>query len=148
GDVRPGQTGVYTATITSGGEAVLTDPAVLGLMTTSKVLGSGAEVGSDIRHPNGNVYDQIQLVGPALTATANPGQVLRVSFVDLSDDIVQVEFSGAGAISIVLENASGPAAPLHYTQPGVTYMKGHAGVVIAGADETTYVAVFSVGRAT
>jgi hypothetical protein len=37
---------------------------------------------------------------------------------------------------------------VNYNQPGVTYMKGHAGIVITGADDTTNVSVFTVGRAT
>jgi len=61
---------------------------------------------------------------------------------------VQVEFTGAGSLSLVLDESSGPAAPLLYRQPGVSYMKGHAGLVVTGADETTHVTVFSVGRAT
>jgi hypothetical protein len=59
-----------------------------------------------------------------------------------------VEFAGHGTLSLVLDASSGPAEPLKYSQPGVSYMKGHAGIVIAGADETTNVTVFSVGRAT
>jgi hypothetical protein len=61
---------------------------------------------------------------------------------------VQVEFSGHGSLSLVLDDSTGPAAPVNYNQPSVSYMKGHAGIVIAGADETTNVSVFSVGRAT
>jgi hypothetical protein len=114
--------------------------------TTGKVLGAAVEVGSDIRHANGNTYDQVLLTGANATVAANPGQVTRVSFVDLSNDIVQVEFSGAGALTVTLDNASGPAPAVNYNQPAVAYMKGHARIAIAGADETTNVSVFSVGR--
>ncbi len=114
----------------------------------AKVTGAGTEVGSDIAHPNGNIYDQVLLQGTSATITADPGQVTRISFVDLTQDIVQVEFSGAGALSIYLDNPSGPATAANYNQPGVTYMKGHAGLVITGADETTNVSVFSVGKIT
>ncbi|MSU71480.1 MAG: hypothetical protein EXS43_03935 [Opitutus sp.] len=79
--------------------------------------------------------------------TADPGQVTRISFTDLTDDIVQVEFAGSGTLSLVLDNTVGPALPVNYNQT-ITYMKGHAGIVITGADETTNVSVFSVGRAT
>lgn len=113
---------------------------------STKIVGQASEVGSDIRHPNGNVYDQILLTGPSATVTADPGQVTRVSFVDLTNDIVQVEFSGAGSLAIALDNASGPAAPVNYNQPGVVYMKGHARIALTGANETTNVSVFSVGR--
>ncbi len=71
-----------------------------------------------------------------------------MSFVDLGNDIVQVEFSGAGTLTINLDNASGPAPASYYNQPQIAYWKGQAGLVIAGANETTNVAVFSVGRAT
>jgi hypothetical protein len=115
---------------------------------TGKVVGAAREVGSDIRHANGNVYDQVLMTGANATVTADPGQITRVSFVDLTNDIVQVEFGGAGAMTITLDNASGPAPATNYNQPGVAYMKGHARIAIAGADESTNISVFSVGRAT
>jgi len=60
---------------------------------------------------------------------------------------VQVELSGAGSLTVVLEDSSGPSAPVNYNQ-AINYMKGHAGIVIVGADETSNVSVFSVGRRT
>jgi hypothetical protein len=111
----------------------------------TRVRGAGAEVGSNIVHPNGNVYDQVLLTGASATITADAGQVTRISFIDLNDDIVQVEFSGAGTLTLTLDNASGPAAPLKYNQPTVAYMKGHASIAINGANETSNVSVFSVG---
>src|SRR5690606_9809704 len=74
-------------------------------------------------------------------------QVLRASYIDLNDDIVQVEFSGAGSVTITLAGASGPAYPAAYNQ-GVSYIKGHASLTIVGADQSTNVSVFTVGRAT
>ncbi len=145
---QPARAGIYSVAVTSAGQTSFSNPAILGLSSTAKVIGDGAEVGANILHPNGNVYDQVALQGPAITVTADPGQVTRVSFVDLSDDIVQVEFGGAGALSIVLDVPSGPAEAKLYRQPGVTYMRGHAGLVITGADETTNVSVFSVGKLT
>jgi hypothetical protein len=47
----------------------------------------------------------------------------------------------------VLDAPLGPEPALRYNQAGVAYMRGHAGIVITGADETTNVSVFSVGRA-
>jgi hypothetical protein len=47
-----------------------------------------------------------------------------------------------------LDSASGPATPVNYNQSTVTYMKGHASLVIAGANETSNLTVFSVGRVT
>lgn len=140
--------GLYTVAATHGTTTLQCDPAILGVFSTEKVIGAGSEVGADIQHQNKNVYDQVLLEGAAATVTADPGQVLRISFIDLSDDIVQVEFSGIGTMTIVLDDVSGPAAPVNYHQPDVTYRKGHARIIITGADEDTHLGVFSVGRAT
>jgi hypothetical protein len=145
-NVQAGNAGIYTCLI--NGSAVNGQSAILGISTTAKSEGSAREVGSDIHHPNGNIYDQVLLEGPSATVTANPNQVTRVSFVDLTNDIVQVEFAGKGSLSIVLDGASGPAAPVKYNQPGVQYWKGHATIVITGADQSTNVSVFSVGKVT
>ena len=144
---QPANTGLYTATVTSG-NSVTSLPAIIGLAAASKLVGAATEVGSDIPHPNHNIYDQVLLTGAAATIKADPGQVTRLSFIDLTNDIVQVEFSGAGTLSVVLDSASGPATAVNYNQPDVVYMKGHAGIVIDGADATTNVSVFSVGRIT
>jgi hypothetical protein len=144
---QPVNAGLYSV-IASSGTAVTSDPAIVGVASTSKVIGAGIVVGTNIVHPNGNTFDQVLLTGAATTVTAEPQKITRTSFIDLSDDIVQVEFSGAGTLSLVLDNASGPAAPVNYNQPTVAYMKGHATIVIAGADDSTNVSVFTVGRAT
>ncbi len=146
-NVQPDTAGVYTVTVTSGSTSVSAS-AILGLTSTSKVLGAGTEVGPNIVHQNGNVYDQVLLTGAAATVTADPGQIVRTSYVDVNDDIVQVEFSGAGALTIGLDTPSGPAPAQNYNQPTVSYMKGHATIVIAGANETTNVSIFSVGSIT
>jgi hypothetical protein len=147
-NLQPAQAGVYQAIVSDSGVATRTQFALLGLQTIVKITGEGNEVGSDIRHPNGNTYDQILMTGPSLSVTTNPGQIVRVSYIDLSDDIVQVEFSGTGTLSIVLDSPSGPMPAANYNQPGVLYMKGHAGITISGATKDSHVAVFSVGRAT
>lgn len=144
--VQPTDAGFYTGIISDSSSTVSTQPAVLGVTTTAKVIGSGQEIGPNIGHPNGNVYDQVALKGTAACVTADAGQVVRISFIDLNDDIVQVEFSGAGTLSLVLDGATGPAASVNYNQPDVQYMKGHATIVITGADESTNLGVFSVGR--
>src|SRR5262249_7092298 len=102
-------TGVYTAVISSSGASSTTNPAIVGVTTTSKAIGAGSEVAANIAHPNGNIYDQVLLTGAAASITADNGQVTRISYIDLSDDIVQIEFGGAGTLSVVLDNASGPA---------------------------------------
>ena len=142
--------GSYAVDLTNITGTVSSQAAAIGVLSTAKVVGGGVVVpgGEDIRHPNGNIYDQVLLTGTSATVTADSSQVTRISFIDLNDDIVQVEFSGAGTLTLTLENASGPAAPVKYNQPSVTYMKGHASLVITGADETSFLTVFSVGTLT
>lgn len=148
-NLQPPFAGLYTYTATgSDGAGGTSDPVIVGLKTSEKIVGPGTEVAADILHPNGNIYDQVLLNGAAATITANPAQITRISFVDFSGDIVQVEFTGAGTLSVVLDGASMPKPPANYNQPGVAYVVGHAGLVIAGADETSNVTVFSVGRLT
>jgi uncharacterized protein (DUF1800 family) len=142
--LQPSQAGLYTVTVTSAGNSVTSLPAIVGVTTTAKRVGDGTEF-PDIVHPvTGFTYDQILLGGAAASVTADPGQILRISYIDLTDDIVQVEFSGAGTLTLTLENATGPAAPINYNQ-SVNYMKGHARIVLAGANETTNLSIFSVG---
>lgn len=147
GPMSVANAGEYSVRVTNSAGAATSQSAVLGVTSASKVVGSGSEVGPNIVHPNGNIYDQVLLQGAAAAVSADPGQVVRISFIDLNGDIVQVEFSGAGTLSLLLDGATGPAPPENYHQPAVGYMKGHAGLVISGADETSNVSVFSVGRA-
>lgn len=145
--LQPIETGLYTLAATSDLGATISEPAIIGGTSATKTVGAGTEVGPDIKHPNGRYYDQVLLEGAALAVKADPGQTLRVSFIDLTDDIVQVEFAGPGTLSLTLAGASGPAAPTRYTQ-AQPYMKGLAGIVITGATEETNVSAFTVGRAT
>lgn len=125
---------------------------ILGVDSTTKTLGLATEVGPNIPHPNGNIYDQVLLNGVAATITADPGQVVRLSYLDVNGDIVQLEFSGSGTLTISVDNAIfnyvTNKAPSLYNQSGVAYVMGHASIVISGADETTNVSIFSVGRMT
>lgn len=146
--VQPADAGVYAAVVTGAGGTTTTAGAVLGLTATQPVVGTATLVASDLVHANGNLYDQILLTGTAATVTADPGQITRVSFIDLDDDIMRLEFSGAGALTVQLEGASGPAAPVKYNQPTVTYMKGRAVLIVGGANETTNLSVTSVGKLT
>jgi cyclophilin family peptidyl-prolyl cis-trans isomerase len=146
--VQPADVGVYHVRASDGTTTRTSEPAIVALNSTTKVIGAGSEVGPNIVHANGNVYDQVLLTGPAATITADPGQIVRISYVDATDDIVQVEFAGAGALTLSLADASGPAAPVKYNQAGVTYMKGRATIVVGGADGSTNLTIFSVGRAT
>jgi cyclophilin family peptidyl-prolyl cis-trans isomerase len=147
-DMQPSKIGLYSALMTTGTTTTASRSAILGVSTSEKVIGSAEEVGPNIVHPNGNIFDQLLLQGAAATFTADAGQVTRLSYIDLEDDIVQVEFSGAGSVSLLLDASSGAAAPVKYNQPTVAYMKGHAGIVVTGANETTNLSIFTVGRAT
>ncbi len=152
--IIPTHAGIYSAIVGSGavGAKTTSSPAIVGVTSNNKVFGFGSEVASDIKHPNGNIYDQV-LVGDAtanplycaIMVRADPNQVTRSSYIDINNDIVQVEFSGAGTLSLVIDNATVPAPPVNYIQ-AVNYVKGTGHIVISGADETTYVSVFSVGR--
>ena len=150
-NAQPAQAGLYRVIVTPTGQtaSVVSPLAILGITSTSKVIGSGTEVGPNIFvAANGVTYDQVLLQGTAATVTADPGQVVRLSYVDLTDDIVQVEFSGAGSLTLTLDNATGPAPAKNYNQPSVSYMKGQASIVITGANETSNLAVYSLGNLT
>jgi len=147
--VQPVNVGSYTLAVTSNGSTVVTNPATLSMTPTQRPAGTAILHTPDIVHPaTGNVYDQFLLTGAAASITADPGQIARISYVDLTDDIVQLEFSGAGVLTVTLTNPSGPAVAVNYNQPSVSYMKGHATVTISGADSTTNFGVYSVGAAT
>ena len=147
--VQPANVGVYTLSVTSNGSTVVTNSAMLSMTATQRPAGTAILHTPNIVHPaTGNVYDQFLLTGPAASITADPGQIARISYVDLTDDIVQLEFSGAGTLTVTLTNPSGPAIAVNYNQPTVSYMKGHATVTITGADSTTNFGVYSVGAAT
>jgi hypothetical protein len=138
--------GLYTVVATGPGGSTTSLPAIVSVASSSRMDGAAIEAGSNILHPvTGNTYDQFLLTGSSATVTADPGQVTRISFIDLNDDIVQVEFAGAGRVCVSLDNVSGPALPVKYNQ-GITYMKGHATIIASGANETTNLSVFSVGR--
>ncbi len=108
--------------------------------------GSGDIAGENIRHPNGNVFDQVLLTGQSIALQAKPGQITRVSFMDINQDIVQVEFSGEGTFTVSLDPGSFlPASlPSRYNQD-VMYVTGKPTVVIEGADSNTFFSIFTVG---
>lgn len=112
-----------------------------------KVTGCGFEIMANVVHQNGNVYDQVLITGPLMTIRADAGQIVRASYLDLSDDIVQVEFAGAGSVTVALAGATPPAFPEKYNQ-SISYVKGHATIAVAGADESSHLSVFTVGRKT
>lgn len=147
--LAPADTGLYTAVATST-TSTASEPAIVGVQAATKVLGAATEIGWDIFvAANGNTFDQVLLDGAAAAVTADyaGNQITRTSYLDGDGDIVQVEFSGPGTLAIVLDQPVDPALPAKYNQ-AIRYMKGHAGIVITGADERSNVSVFSVGRVT
>ncbi len=150
--VQPATTGLYAARATNSAGSTTSETAIVGLSAdpAMRVTGAGMVVGTNILHPNGNRFDQVLVTGAAEAVTADfaVNRITRTSYIDLDDDIVQVEFSGPGTLSLVLDGAAAPAAPVNYNQPNVSYIKGHAGIAITGANENTNISVFTVGRAT
>ena len=112
------------------------------------VLGGFGDIaGEDIHHQSGNFFDQVLLTGPYIKLKAKPGQITRVSFMDEDEDIVQVEFSGAGTFTVFMDPATflPPALPPRYNQQ-VEYVTGKPSVVIEGADSSTFFSIFTVGK--
>ncbi len=146
--VGPAEAGLYDVSVT-GATSRLSQAAVVGVLPAPGQRTDGSVTTrpewQDIRHPNGATYDQFLMDGPAATFTAEPGQIARMSFLDPAGSIVQVEMSGTGALTVVLDHATGPLAPSLYNQPGITYMQGKPTLVLAGADATTHVSTYSVG---
>ncbi len=151
--VAPADVGIYDCLASGPGGETLTAPVVVGLVPTQGERTAGSVITrsewQDIQHPNGAVYDQFLLSGTAGTFTADHGQIARMSFLDENESIVQVEMSGAGAITVVLDpsSATGPIAPALYNQSGIAYMKGRASIVLSGADWSTHFTIYSVGTA-
>ncbi len=140
----------YWVQITNAGGSADSDTAVITVAAPTVPLvldGSGDIAGENIQHPNGNVFDQILLTGESIQLQARPGQITRVSFMDETEDIVQVEFSGVGTFTVTLDPTTflPPAIPPRYNQ-AVEYVTGRPNVVIDGADANTFFSIFTVGR--
>ncbi len=135
--------------ITNAGGSANSETAVITVAAPSVPLvldGTGDIAGENIQHPNGNIFDQILLTGETIQLQARPGQITRVSFMDETEDIVQVEFSGTGSFTVTLDPATflPPAIPPRYNQ-AVEYVTGKPSVVIDGADANTFFSIFTVG---
>ncbi|MBK8476190.1 MAG: immunoglobulin domain-containing protein [Opitutaceae bacterium] len=148
----PSDAGIYDAVLSAGSSSTLSAAAVVGIVPAAGQRTAGSVTTraewQNIHHSNGHTYDQYLLSGAAGTFTADPNQIARMSYVDTNGSIVQVEMSGAGAITVVLANATGPGAPALYNQSGIQYMRGKATIILAGADATTHFTIYSVGTAT
>lgn len=121
-------------------------------LLASIVAGSGTEVDTDVEvvraDGSSGVYDQILLTGSTVTVTADTvdgvAQVTRVDFLDTNGDIVRAEFSGAGTLTVTLDDFKDAAAPENYATT-TEYVSGRASFRIEGSDETTNFSVFSLG---
>jgi len=111
------------------------------------VEGSGYMVGENITHANGNVYNQVLLTGQSITLQSEGTEITRVSYIDVNDDIVQIEFSGNAVVTVTLdpETFEAAAPPIKYNQPSVNYVKGRASITVEEADESTFISIFTVG---
>jgi hypothetical protein len=104
------------------------------------------EVGRDVVHANGSIYDHTILATTSDVFMAAKGKPLRISFLDLTDTLVHVDFSGAGTLKLALEAASGPTGARYYREPKTRYLRGHATLAVEGADETTHISITSARR--
>ena len=86
--------------------------------------------------------------GAAVSVEADPGQIVRVSWIDGNGDITQGEFSGDGTFTVSLDDFGAAAEPENYNQPGVEYASGHASITIEGSNSSSNVSVFTVGPTT
>lgn len=116
------------------------------------IEGSGVEVLSDFPHSNGNIYDQVLMTGPSVTVTPDPGQYVRVSFLDQNGDIVQTELTGAGTMTITLENLkrAGDAGYINTNPdqnlPQGGYVQGLASITVDKPQLSTNLRIYPVGK--
>ena len=96
--------------------------------------------------PNREVYDQLLLLTSKATVTAAPNKFMRVTFFDLHDCLVFVDFSGAGVMTIRLDGASSLSPAPRDGGRAVAHMKGAASISITGANESTNLGVSAARR--
>lgn len=109
--------------------------------------GEGVVVGEDITHPDGNIYNQVLLTGESVTLLTDGSEITRVSFLDVNEDITQVEFSGNAVVTVSLDPDTFVAAapPAKYNQPTVNYVGGRPTIRVEQVDENTFLSIFTVG---
>jgi len=144
-NLQPASAGIYSLVVYTEAGTTESAGAIVAPTISTKVTGTAYEFAGDIHHPNGNVYDQLLITGTAATYTSDPGQIVRASFLDLNDDIVQLEFSGPGSVTVQMAGATGPATPVKYNQPSVQYMRGQVSIYLVGATENTNLGIYTVG---
>lgn len=150
--VAPADAGLYTLEATNPAGTATSRAVIVAPTLPADTRTAGPVVlapnGANIRHPNGNLFDQFLLTGPAASLASDPAKITRLSYLDLNGDIVQVEFSGPGTLTILLENPAGPAPPAKYRQPDIAYLQGHARIFFVGTDARSNLSIFTVGRLT
>ena len=109
--------------------------------------GMGDVIATNIVNPNGNIYNQVLLTGQNVTLGTDGSEITRVSFLDINEDIVQVELSGNAVVTLSLDPDTfvDVAPPAKYNQPTVSYVGGHPTVSVEQADENTFLSIFTVG---
>ncbi|MFO1449922.1 MAG: hypothetical protein U1F61_17315 [Opitutaceae bacterium] len=116
------------------------------------LAGSGTEVASNIPL-NGGIYDQILLTGNTITVAADPGEVVRVSFLDQGGDIVQAEFAGKGTMTLSLEDVKTAGTPGYLNKnpdqflngQKINYLQGLATITIDKPELNTNLGVYAAG---
>ena len=134
-------------------ETILADPRYderySGLSTPSQIIsGQGVLVSEDNVHENGNIFDEVVMIGPSLTIQSRPGIITRIYFLDEDGDIVATEFAGTGVLKITLDPTTyiSPATAANYNRPDVIYATGRAGFQIVESGEDTWFAVYTLGE--
>ena len=92
------------------------------------------------------VFDELVLRRPTMSVTAAPKKPMRVTFLDLRGNLVHVDFSGAGTLTIDLAEAKPIEPALLEHGRRVACIKGQAAIAITGADESTHLAIYSARR--
>lgn len=111
------------------------------------ISGGGAstdEVGSNIT-VSGKVYDQVLMKTSTISVAADPGQIVRIDFLDVDGDVIRAEFSGAGTLNVSLANFVDAATAAKYNIPNVKYVQGLASFTITGSDGTSNFSTYSLG---
>ncbi len=113
-------------------ETILADPRYderySGLSTPSQIIsGQGVLVSEDNVHENGNIFDEVVMIGPSLTIQSRPGIITRIYFLDEDGDIVATEFAGTGVLKITLD-------PTTYISPATAAIGEATPYLLFGSD--------------
>ncbi len=93
----------------------------------------------------GNTYNGFEQSSLVASYAATPGELTRVSFLDLDGDVVFAEFGGNGKLTISFEQYV-PGQPSPYLQSSTWYSQGLATLSVSGGDGSTFLSVFSLGN--